>query len=61
MDRRCSWGGIRENAGRKKTVVKQYAFKAPADVAEILDKVEGNRTAFIIAAIREKDQRDRLD
>ena len=45
-------GGRREGAGRKKTTVKTYAFNAPADVAAILESLNGSKWAYIIAAIR---------
>lgn len=45
-------GGRRDGAGRKKTTAKRYGFNAPADVADILEAVEGSKSDYIIAAIR---------
>lgn len=45
-------GGRREGAGRKKTTSKRYGFNAPADVAGILEAVDGSKSDYIIAAIR---------
>ncbi len=52
------WGGRRAGAGRKATVgnVATIGLRVPADVAAILDR-QKNRTAFIIAAIREYDRK----
>lgn len=46
------WGGARKGAGRKKTSAKSIALRIPEDVAEILDSVEGSKSAYIISAIR---------
>lgn len=48
-----SHGGARPGAGRKRTTAKSIALRIPEDVAEILDSVEGSKSAFIVAAIRE--------
>lgn len=47
-----AWGGARKGAGRKKTSSKSIALRIPEDVEEILDAVDGSKSAFIIAAIR---------
>ncbi len=39
-------------AGRKKTTAKTYGFNAPADVAAILESLEGSKTEYILNAIR---------
>lgn len=46
-------GGKREGAGRKKTTDKRIMFGASAEVVEILDKLEGNKSDFINQAIIE--------
>jgi hypothetical protein len=56
------WGGKREGAGRK-----PKAFKAPTltiritdeELSAVLDKV-GKKNPWVLAAIREKAQRDGL-
>lgn len=48
-----SWGGARKGSGRKKTSSKSIALRIPKDVVEILDKVEGSKSAYIVNAIRE--------
>lgn len=40
-------GGRREGAGRKKTSAKYYYFSALPKVHEILQQVEGSKSAFI--------------
>lgn len=40
-------GGKRAGAGRKKTGVKYYGFKATQEVHDILSTVEGSKTDFI--------------
>ncbi|MCM1440485.1 MAG: hypothetical protein NC131_14995 [Roseburia sp.] len=45
-------GGARQGAGRKKTSAKTVCVRVPADVAAILDAVEGSKTDFIVEAIR---------
>ena len=59
MEETKKWGGAREGAGRKKTAVKQVAFRAPEDVADVLSRC-GKATDYILAAIREKAERDGL-
>lgn len=56
-----SWGGKRENSGRKKTVanVGSIALRIPADVAAVLKKLD-SRSAWICDAIREKAKREGL-
>lgn len=46
------WGGARKGAGRKKSTAKSIALRIPDDVAEILESVEGSKSAYIVAAIR---------
>lgn len=46
------WGGARQGAGRKKSTAKSIALRIPDDVAEILDGVDGSKSAYIVAAIR---------
>lgn len=48
----AGWGGTRKGAGRKKTSAKSIGLRIPQDVADILDRVEGSKSDFIIAAIR---------
>ena len=43
-------GGRRPGAGRKKSTVKRYGFNAPANVHEVLQKVD-SITEFICEAI----------
>lgn len=50
-DNKNTHGGKREGAGRKKTTEKRIMFGASAEVAEILEKLEGNKSEFINAAI----------
>lgn len=47
-------GGAREGAGRPKgrNNYRSIALRIPKDVADILDQVEGSRSAYIIEAIR---------
>lgn len=45
-------GGARKGAGRKKIAAKSLSIRIPEDVVEILDKVEGSKTSYIIEAIR---------
>lgn len=52
QNKKGTHGGHREGAGRKKTMAKRYGFNAPADVATILDSIEGSKSDYIIAAIR---------
>lgn len=49
---KSAWGGAREGSGRKRTTSKSIALRIPEDVAEILEGVEGSKSAFIIEAIR---------
>lgn len=53
------WGGARKGAGRRKTSenVKTIGLCVPQDVVDILE-AQANRSAYIIAAIREKAARD---
>ena len=44
-------GGKREGAGRKKTTEKRIMFGASAEVLEIIEKIEGNKSDFINKAI----------
>ena len=44
---KTSRGGARAGAGRKKTAVKQCAFYATAEVAAILENVQGSKSEFI--------------
>lgn len=46
------WGGARAGSGRKKTSARSIALRIPADVAEILDSVQGSKSAYIVEAIR---------
>ena len=48
-------GGAREGAGRPRgrNNFRSIALRIPQDVAEILEGVEGSRSAYIIEAIRE--------
>ncbi|MCM1516075.1 MAG: hypothetical protein NC080_06635 [Paraprevotella sp.] len=51
METAKQWGGKREGAGRKRTSVKSYAFSATQEVYEILERVEGSKSAFICECI----------
>ena len=51
-------GGKRENAGRKKTIVKRYGFKAPQDIVDILENTTQPITQYICQAIRLKHETD---
>ena len=45
-------GGARPGAGRpRKNIVKSYAFHAPPEVHEILEKVQGSKSEFICQCI----------
>ncbi len=44
------WGGKREGAGRKKSTIKRYGFRATPEVAAILEKVD-SVTDFITEAV----------
>lgn len=48
----AGWGGSRSGAGRKKSTAKSIALRIPEDVVEILDRVEGSKSAYIVEAIR---------
>ena len=52
METTKQWGGKREGAGRKKTSVKTYCIYAPQDVFDIMEAVEGNKSEYILNAIR---------
>lgn len=51
MEKQKTWGGKREGAGRKKTCVKSYAFHATPEVHDILENVEGSKSAYICKCI----------
>ena len=52
MGNEKSWGGKRAGAGRKKgSGVKFYSFKAPQEVVDVLESVEGTKADFIIRSI----------
>ena len=42
-----SWGGARSGAGRKRKYAKSVFFGATQEVADILDRLEENRSDFI--------------
>ncbi len=42
-----SWGGARDGAGRKRKYVRNVFFGATREVADILDRLEENRSEFI--------------
>lgn len=44
-------GGRRDGAGRKRTTVKYYGFKATPEVHAILERVSGQKAPFICACI----------
>ena len=44
-------GGKREGAGRKKTTKKRIMFGASAEVAAIIEQLEGSKSDFINKAI----------
>ena len=46
MDKGKQWGGRREGAGRKKTSVNQYTFRADKLTAEIIER-QPNKTDLI--------------
>ena len=45
------WGGVREGAGRKKVMGRNFNFRALPEVETILNAVEGSKTDYINAAI----------
>lgn len=47
-----SWGGAREGAGKKKSVIKQYMVYAPQDIYDILEGVPGKKSDYICRCIR---------
>ena len=47
-----TWGGAREGAGKKKSVVKQYMVYAPQDIYDILESVPGKKSDYICRCIR---------
>ena len=47
IEKKSGRGGAREGAGRKKTTVKSYYLRATKEVAEILDAVDGSKSAFV--------------
>lgn len=51
MEEKKPRGGKREGAGRKRTSVKSYAFHAPQEVHDILESVEGSKSAYICQCI----------
>lgn len=51
MEEKKIRGGKREGAGRKRTSVKSYAFHAPQEVHDILEAVEGSKSAYICQCI----------
>lgn len=51
QENKKSWGGKRAGAGRKRTAVKSYAFHAPQEVHDILEAVEGSKSAYICKCI----------
>lgn len=52
MENEKNWGGKRAGAGRKKgSGVKFYSFKAPQEVVDVLESVEGTKADFIIRSI----------
>ncbi|MDE7402026.1 MAG: ribbon-helix-helix domain-containing protein [Muribaculaceae bacterium] len=55
MEQTKQHGGRREGAGRKKTTAKTIGLRVPEDIAVVLDGIAaegGNRSEFIVAAIR---------
>ncbi|MBQ9637769.1 MAG: hypothetical protein IJV36_07770 [Prevotella sp.] len=47
-----NWGGPRPNSGRpRKNIVKSYAFHAPQEVYDILERVQGSKSEFICQCI----------
>lgn len=50
-EKKDGWGGRRKGAGRKRTMDGRYAFSAPADIVEILDRA-ASKTDLIRDALR---------
>ena len=51
MEEKKKRGGKREGAGRKPTTVKPYMFYATQEVHDILEAVDGSRSAYICKCI----------
>lgn len=47
MEEQKKRGGKREGAGRKKTTARYYGYRATQEAMEIIEKVEGSKSAFI--------------
>lgn len=58
MEKKNTRGGARPGAGRKKVCVKQIVVKIPADVERILAETDLTISGYVVAAIREKAERD---
>lgn len=55
------WGGARTGSGRKKTMGRNFNFRATPEVEEILLAVEGSKTEYINAAVLEYSRRHAED
>ena len=47
-----SWGGRRDNSGRRRTTARRIGFNAPQDVADIISRSGRPVTEFICDAVR---------